>query len=60
MLPEFKSKHLNIFCADANQWIDPEDIRPYMQKVDLEEIGKGRATGKGILTYVFDRLRNRY
>lgn len=42
MLPEFKSKHLNIFCADANQWIDPEDIRPYMQKVDLEELGKGR------------------
>lgn len=35
MEPEFKSKHMNIFCADANQWLDPEDIRPYMQPIDL-------------------------
>ena len=38
-LPEFKSKHLNLFCADADQWIDPEDIRPAMQSVDLSLLG---------------------
>ena len=41
-LPEFKSKHLNLFCADATQWIDPEDIRPYMQPVDLSLLASSK------------------
>lgn len=35
MMPEFIAKHMNRFCADADQWIDPEDIKPSMMKVDL-------------------------
>lgn len=35
---EFKSKHLNIFCHDANGWLDPEFVRESMQEIDYEQL----------------------
>ena len=37
---EFKSKHLNIFCHDANGWLDPEFVRDSMQAIDYEQLMK--------------------
>ena len=35
-LPEFKSKHLNIFCQDVDGWLDTEFIRDNMEEIPMD------------------------
>lgn len=46
--PEFKSKHLNIFCRDENGWLDPEFIRENMQPIDIQQFTKKEYVFGGI------------
>ena len=46
--PEFKSKHLNIFCLDESRWLEPEFIRDNMVKVDMSKFNKKEYVWAGV------------